>query len=242
LLGISVFYSYVHTMKAIFPIQAKDATLVILLATVIVLALLQWKGCGDLRDANTTISSLDKSLEITKDSLGKQTATLNDIAADYSTLRKINFAKQDSLAAELKKIVKRNTLNASVAKTVVELRDTFYVVEQLRDTLDPNDSCGAYYFPLNSRWYTGWGIAHRNYAALDLEIPVGFSIETSRDRRLFKPDIVKSELKFDNPLVKIKDVRTYTVRCDCKQKAWTAFAIGAASGVGATIGVDRLTN
>lgn len=173
---------------------------------------------------------LNDSLRITKDKLGRSTATIANIEATHGNFKKLIFAERDSLARELQKVVTRNTQSAAIVTLQVNV-DTILKTDSVYITANEDSCRPTYSLILTDKFQQGFITASADSFHINLSYPEQLTIETKWSKwKFFKPRESTSVLKNQNPYVDITGFRTYTVKCDCSKKSWISFALGNVSG------------
>lgn len=175
---------------------------------------------------------LTDSLKVTENKLGQQTATIGLIQTNFSTFKKLTFAKEDSLGHLLQKMVNRRTISATIATT--EMAIDIVEPTDLVTFSDPIDTCNPTYIFSDTTEYRQMNIvADKDSFRIKQRIfeRLEFTQEFSK-WRMFKPTVATTSFKNYNPDVTITGLRTYTTNCNCKGKFWTGFVLGALGGNG----------
>lgn len=175
---------------------------------------------------------LNDSLIVTTNKYHQQTAKTGLILSEYSTFKKLTFAKDDSIGKLLQKLVNRRTISATVATTemaidIVEPTDEV-TFEQEGDTCNP-----TYVFSDTTEYRQMNIVADRDSFRIKQRMfeRLEFTQEFSK-WNLFKPTVATTSFKNYNPEVTITGLRSYTTECNCKGKFWTGFVLGAIVGNG----------
>jgi len=242
--------------------QINKTQITMALVILILIAVLSLRECSHRKQSATAamqISSLTDTVRITKDRMGRQTARINTIIAQYSDFRHWHFAQSDSLGRLLQREVNARTINAILATQQVKIAVKLPTTETMRganasksdSSCGDADSCGlsadtchpryTLRFDPKDPYRKGAITAGADSFDLNISFPEQLTFTTEAGRwRLFKPTTYTSRYTNSNPYVEISGLRTYTVMCDCQTKSMISFGFGGLVGLAGGFAFGRL--
>lgn len=206
------------------------------------------KGCRDAKLSTSLYKATQDSLVVERNEKGQQKASIELLLAttqkQFEELR-----SNDSTIQKLQVLVKKtkNLLTATVLTNITTINNSSTTgTIKPKDTLMVGDK--SYIYPqyldtIKNKWYTGVMSMDKDSSKLNLVVRNEFEFVQSMEKQnksfaFLRPKIAKTSILNLNPYTETKELRTFTVKCECNNTNW--FIGGVATGVVGSILLNKI--
>jgi hypothetical protein len=206
--------------------RIKDISIVVLIALVGILFAMNSCNKEQLQEANNLLAYKNDTVQVYKDRYQRTVAEKRSLEVD-SEREIVKLAEENAelkqLAEEIKK-EKDKILNATIVKTKV---DGVFVGNTDTVIIDSTQPCNpTYKVDIKEKWFEMYGFVNKEKYEFNPSFKGDIIVLNTLDRKLFKPNIVNTKVKFENPYFSSEDVQTFTTKCDCKKGFWFVLGVG----------------